>query len=397
MPISVPFSPVAGRLFGLTLLALLCLPAHADSTPSKAELEALKSRISELSQAQAKELRQRDSVQADLREAELRISRLAKEQRDLEQREAEAKRKLATLEKEQAALARDKRTQVEWLARTVRASYQSGRQERLKLLLNQEQPDQIARLMRYQEYYQRARTQRLKAVRAELTELQAVGERVASARQALLDKRAEIARHASKLEQAQQKRQQSLAALNRSLDNRGKDINQLKTDQQRLAALLEEMRRSFDDIPADLGGKPFGKLAGKLPWPLPGRITTGYNSRREGALRWQGVIMSAPGGTPVRAIHPGRVVFADWLRGYGLLTIVDHGEGYLSLYGYNQALLREVGEWVSAGDSLALAGNSGGNMVSGLYFEIRHRGKAVNPTRWCDRRVTLPPIAQNNR
>ena len=157
------------------------------------------------------------------------------------------------------------------------------------------------------------------------------------------------------------------------------------------------MRRSFDDIPADLGGKRFGKLAGKLPWPLPGRITTGYNSRREGALRWQGVILGAPGGTPVRAIHSGRVVFADWLRGYGLLTIVDHGDGYLSLYGYNQALLREVGEWVAAGDSLALAGNSGGNMASGLYFEIRHRGKAVNPTRWCDRRVTLPPIAQNDQ
>ncbi|MZR62608.1 murein hydrolase activator EnvC [Alcanivorax sp. DP30] len=391
-----PRPPIAA-FCGLLLTALLCNPLLAETTPSKAELEALKRRISELSEAQVKELRERDSVQADLREAELRISRLAREKRDLEKREAEALRKLATLEKEQAALAKDKRTQVEWLARTVRASYQSGRQERLKLLLNQEQPDQIARLMRYQEYYQRARTDRLQAVKTELVELQAVSERVAGARQALLEKRSELQRHADKLNDAQQQRQQSLAALNRSLDSRGSDITQLKSDQQRLAKLLDDMRRSFDDIPADLGGKPFGKLAGKLPWPLPGRITTGYNSRREGALRWQGVILGAPGGTPVRAIHPGRVVFADWLRGYGLLTIVDHGDGYLSLYGYNQALLREVGEWVSAGDSLALAGNSGGNMASGLYFEIRHRGKAVNPTRWCDRRVTLPPIARNDQ
>lgn len=388
------FRPLAAT-FSLLLITLLCNVAQAGPTPSKAELEALKSRISELSKAQAKELRERDSLQADLREAELRISRLAREQRDLEKREADAKARLNTLEKEQAALAKDKRTQVEWLARTVRASYQSGRQERLKLLLNQEQPDQIARLMRYQEYYQRARTDRLEAVKSELTELQAVSQKVAAAREVLLEKRSEIQRHASKLEDAQQQRQQSLAILNRSLDNRGSDINQLKSDQQRLSKLLDEMRRSFDDIPVDLGGKPFGKLAGKLPWPLPGRITTSYNSRREGALRWQGVILGAPGGTPVRAIHPGRVVFADWLRGYGLLTIVDHGDGYLSLYGYNQALLREVGEWVAAGDSLALAGNSGGNMASGLYFEIRHRGKAVNPTRWCDRRVTLPPIASN--
>ena len=384
-------------IIGLILPLLLCNSVMAESTPSKAELEALKTRISELSKAQARELRERDAMQADLRDAELRISRLAREQRDLEQREAEAQSKLRTLEREQAALAKDKRTQVEWLARTVRASYQSGRQERLKLLLNQEQPDQIARLMRYQEYYQRARTDRLEAVKSELTELQAVSQRVANAREVLLEKRTELQRHASKLEDAQQKRQQSLAALNRSLDSRGSNISQLQSDQQRLTKLLEDMRRSFDDIPADLGGKPFGKLAGKLPWPLPGRITTSYNSRREGALRWQGVILGAPGGTAVRAIHPGRVVFADWLRGYGLLTIVDHGDGYLSLYGYNQALLREVGEWVAAGDSLALAGNSGGNMASGLYFEIRHRGKAVNPTRWCDRRVTLPPIARNDQ
>jgi septal ring factor EnvC (AmiA/AmiB activator) len=128
---------------------------------------------------------------------------------------------------------------------------------------------------------------------------------------------------------------------------------------------------------------------------VEGNIGTSYNSAREGALRWQGVILNAPAGTPVRAVYAGRVVFADWLRGYGLLTIVDHGNGYLTLYGYNQSLLREVGEWVAAGDSLALAGNSGGNRASGLYFEIRHRGKAVNPTRWCNRRVTLPPLAQN--
>ena len=249
--------------------------------------------------------------------------------------------------------------------------------------------------MRYQEYYQRARTRRLKDVNSELSELREVSLRVNQARKVLLDKRSEVQAHASKLQQAQSARQQTLAKLNRSLDQRGDSLSQLKRDQQRLQKLLEDMRRSLDDIPADLGGTPFGKLTGKLPWPVAGSIATGYNSQREGALRWQGVILNAPAGTPVRAIHSGRVVFADWLRGYGLLTIVDHGHGYLTLYGYNQSLLREVGEWVSAGDSLALAGNSGGNHASGLYFEIRHRGEAVNPTRWCNRRVTLPPLAKN--
>lgn len=387
------------------LLLLLLLPAllpvsgaavGADNTaPSKAQLEKLKSRISELSDAQNRELRERDSVQASLREAELRISRLTREQRSLEKKASTAQQRLKNLEAEQAVLAAEKRTQLDWLGKTVRASYQAGRQERIKLLLNQEQPDQIARLLRYQEYYQRARSNRLKAVNGELDELKTIALRVEKARQVLLEKRTEVQRHADKLQTAQKERQTTLASLNRSLDNRGSNLNQLKADQQRLQKLLEDMQRSLNDIPADLGGKPFGNLAGKLPWPVDARISTGYNSRREGALRWQGVIFNAAPGTPVRAIHAGRVVFADWLRGYGLLTIVDHGNGYLTLYGYNQSLLREVGEWVSAGDSLALAGNSGGNRTNGLYFEIRHRGKAVNPTRWCNQRVTLPPLAQN--
>ncbi|MFT6634492.1 murein hydrolase activator EnvC family protein [Alcanivorax sp.] len=384
------------RLLLLLLLpALLPVSGVADTTPSKAQLEKLKSRISELSEAQSRELRERDSVQASLREAELRISRLTREQRNLEKKASTARQRLDSLEAEQAVLAAEKRTQLDWLGKTVRASYQAGRQERIKLLLNQEQPDQIARLLRYQEYYQRARSNRLKAVNGELDELKAIALRVEKARQVLLEKRTDVQRHADKLQDAQKERQATLASLNRSLDDRGSNLNQLKADQQRLQKLLADMQRSLNDIPADLGGKPFGNLAGKLPWPVEARISTGYNSRREGALRWQGVIFNAAPGTPVRAIHAGRVVFADWLRGYGLLTIVDHGNGYLTLYGYNQSLLREVGEWVSAGDSLALAGNSGGNRTNGLYFEIRHRGKAVNPTRWCNQRVTLPPLAQN--
>ena len=380
---------------GLLLLLLLPALAWGENTPSKAQLAQLKDRISELSAAQNRELRKRDSVQADLREAELRISRLSREQRNLEQQAGEARQRLAKLEKEQAQLAREKQTQLDWLAKPVRASYQAGRQERIKLLLNQEQPDQIARLLRYQEYYQRARSNRLQQVNGELDELMAVSLRVEQARQALLDKRSDVQRHADKLQGAQKSRQQTLASLNRSLDDRSSSLSQLRRDQQQLEKLLADMQRSLNDIPADLGGTPFGKLAGKLPWPLDGNIGTSYNSAREGALRWQGVILNASAGTPVRSVYAGRVVFADWLRGYGLLTIVDHGNGYLTLYGYNQSLLREVGEWVSAGDSLALAGNSGGNRASGLYFEIRHRGKAVNPTRWCNRRVTLPPLAQN--
>ncbi|MGB1765325.1 murein hydrolase activator EnvC family protein, partial [Alloalcanivorax xenomutans] len=287
------------------------------------------------------------------------------------------------------------------------ASYQAGREERIKLLLNQEEPERVARLLRYQEYFQRARRDRLVNLEGELVDLRQVAREVADARADLLDRRTALARHRQELEAAGREREKALAALGQSLENRGGQLSSLRADQQRLERLLEQMRQAAEQAaresppsgpsrPAAGGGTPFGKLAGGLPWPVHGPVLTSYNSRREGELRWTGVILGVDEGTPVQAVHPGRVVFADWLRGFGLLIILDHGDGYLTLYGYNQSLLRQVGDRVATGDVLSLAGRSGGNSRSALYFEIRHRGKAVNPARWCDRRVTLPPIARNN-
>ena len=385
------------RLLRLLLVPALMLASAGTPAeqPSEKQLEALKERIEALSEAQRKEARQRDSVQSELREAETRVGELTRERRQLERDARQAESRLARLETEQARLAEEKKVQLRWLVKTVRASYQSGREERLKLMLNQQEPDQIARLLRYQEYFQRARTDRLAHLEDELVELRRVAQDVADARADLLDRRTALARSQEQLEQAAQERETTLAKLERSLDQRGGDIDRLRADQQRLEKLLAEMERSMPEVAPAERGTPFSKLAGELPWPVPGQVLSSFNSSREGALRWEGVVLAAEEGTPVRAIHPGRVVFADWMRGYGLLTIVDHGGGYLTLYGYNQSLLRDVGEWVAVGDTLALAGQSGGNNRSALYFEIRNRGKVVNPTRWCDRRVTLPPLARN--
>lgn len=376
-------------------LLLLLIPALLNAEEASPErLRELKARIAELSDAQQHDLQARDSQQAALREIETRIGKLMRQRRALEADTQAAERRLADLEARQAKLAEEKKVQLGWLAKTVRASYQTGREERIKLLLNQQDPERIARLLRYQEYFQRARAGRLADLDDELVELRQVARQVNAARAELLDRRTELAAHEKRLKTASAEREQAIASLNRSLDKRGGDIAGLREDQQRLETLLEQMRRTLPDIPPDAGGKPFGSLNGKLPWPVPGKVLTGFNAPREGALRWDGVILDADNGTPVRAIHAGRVVFADWMRGYGLLIILDHGGGYLTLYGYNQSLLREVGEWVATGDVLALAGRSGGNTRSALYFEIRHRGKVVNPARWCDHRVTLPPIAR---
>lgn len=397
--------PVASPLILFLLLAMVPLAMLLFSAPVQAEdisadkLQALKARIEALAEAQEEDLEERDSQRARLQEIETRISKLVRQRRDLEHKVVAAEKRLAKVQARQDELANQRRTQLDWLARTVRAVYERGDQPRLRLLLNQQEPGKLARLLAYQHYFQDARVKRLTVLDDQLAGLRKIARKVDAARSDLLDRRTELAAQEERLKQAADERQQVLASLDRSIDARSNSIDDLKANAKRLEQLLAEVRRSTRatgaTVPADTGDTPFGRLRGELPWPVTGKIIDGFHSRRRGSLRWNGVVLAAQAGTPVRAIHAGRVVFADWMRGYGLLIIVDHGDGYLSLYGYNQALLREVGEWVATGDELALAGRSGGNTRSGLYFEIRHHGKVVNPQRWCSRNVALPPLARS--
>lgn len=378
----------------LLLLALLAPELARAEQASPAQLRALRERIQALQETQRKDLRERDALAAELRERELAISALEREQVQLAASARQAARELEQLRERQRRMAAEQTTQINWLTRTVRASYFSGREPTLKLLLSQEQPDQLARLMRYHEYVQRARTERLATLEQELSALLALSLEVAAARDRHDSRRNAVAAQQQRLENARREREQALAKLNARVTDQGSRLTSLQADAERLDKLLQEMNRAISDIPADLGGAPFGQMAGKLPWPLEGRHRVSFGARRDGGLRWNGVLLEARESTPVRAIHPGRVVYADWLRGYGMMLIVDHGNGYLSLYGHNQSLMRDVGDWVAAGDVLARAGNSGGSGIPGLYFEIRREGRPVDPARWCNQRVTLPPLAE---
>ena len=380
------------RLFFL-YIALLMPTCVLAETASRAQLDSLRGQIHDLEQRISSDLGERDAEQLALRKVEREIGSLARTARKLEREQAKAAARLKTLRNEQVTMANERVRQIEWLARTARTSYMSGRQETLKLLLNQEQPDRIARLLKYQDYFQTARAARVSTLNRELDALLVKAEQVAKARDELMGKQEAVTAQQDKLNQARQARATTLASLNRTLSSNQKRLDGMRGDEQRLAKLLREMQQTLKDIPANPSGEPFGKLANKLPWPVKRDLLARFGTTREGPVRWNGVLLNADAGTPVRAIHSGRVVYAGWLRGYGLLTIVDHGNGYLSLYGYNQSLMREVGEWVSTGDVLAFAGDSGGRDRAGLYFEIRRDGKPVNPDRWCNSRVTLPPIA----
>jgi murein hydrolase activator len=379
------------RLF-ICLMLLICPSVWANS-PSTAELNTLRQRIGELEKALRTDVTERDGAQAALREVELKLAKLNRQHRTLEQQRREAAAELQRLEARQARLARERGVQLEWVGRTARAGYMNGRQELARMLLNQEQPDAVARMLRYQEYFQRARQERISLINRDMDELLVAVADTEAARQALDERQTALEQQRIELAAAKKERSDALTTINQRIGSGTQRLDRLRSDAQRLEKLLQDVGRTVADLPASPSGEPFGKLANKLPWPVQRRIAARFGSPREGSVRWSGVLLDVPAGTPVRAIHSGRIVFADWLRGYGLLMILDHGGGYLTLYGQNETLTREVGEWVATGDVIARVGDSGGSSRTGLYFEIRRAGVPVNPDQWCNSRVTLPPIA----
>lgn len=261
-----------------------------------------------------------------------------------------------------------------------------GQQGQIKVLLNQESPDTVARVMAYYRYFFRARNELLQEFRATLEALQSTRQDIAATLEELQQRQAALAQKQEALARAQQTRQQAVARLNESIQGKGAELKKLQADQKELQQLLDAIRAAVVDLQVPDNYQPFKAARTKMPWPVPGRASSRFGDQRnQGKMRWQGVTIPAPAGTPVKAIHHGRVVYADWLRGMGLLLIIDHGEGYMSLYAHNQTLLREVGEWVSAETPIATVGDSGGLSQPALYFEVREKGKPVNPARWCRR------------
>ena len=370
----------------LLLLLLLILPAGAQAdSDNSTRLEQLRQDIHKLRSELDSDRQRKQSLQSRLRNTEKRIGKTAALLRELDQQIRHQKRELKRLQKQRGQLRGDLQQQRLALARQLRAAYASGQQEYLKILLNQQNPAVVARTLTYYDYYNRARLQKIQAIDTSLTELAALEEKIQHETQRLEANRSERKREKQQLEARRRERHQLLASLNEEMRDKDRRLRQLLEDKRNLQALIDRIARRPADAPLDLGeGQPFGQLRGRLAWPTDGRISARFGKRRnEGKLRWQGVRIDAPEGTEVRAISHGRVAFSDWLRGFGLLTIIDHGDGYMSLYGGNQSLFKEVGDWVESGDVIAAVGNSGGNEKHALYFEIRHNGKPVNPLKWC--------------
>lgn len=366
----------------LLLLCLALLPTVTQADAEEQRLEQLRARIQQL-QTSLNELQgRRDAVREELRDLERRIGDSLRAQRRLDGRLKAYVRQLAQLRDR----ARDERRalahQTTTLERQMRAAYAMGQQEPLKLLLNQEEPARVARVMTYYRLLHQARAERVQAIQTSLARVQTLEARLQAQTRELEGARVERARERQSFETARARRTELLASLNLQARNQSEEIERLRADEKRLERLVGELTSL--PVPAAEPGARFASLKGRLPLPLAGRVTARFGDDKGiGQLKWRGAFIAAREGQEVRAVHRGRVAYADWLRGFGLLLILEHGDGYMTLYGHNQSLYREVGEWVDAGQVIATAGSTGDAPQAGVYFEIRHNGEPDDPLRWC--------------
>lgn len=371
------------------LLSIAAMAAASDEELAKIteqELEEVREQISDIKSSIDSAAARRDTVTAELQEAEVTISEKRLRLKELERERAYTERKRAELDKAIAEREAELDNESGQLANQLRTAYMSGDQERLKLLLNQQDPATLGRLMAYYRYLNDYRADNIETVSARIRELAALRSQVA-AEEARLD---EIARtryaELGELDAAQERRQTLLASLRRQIDEEGRELERLAAQEKDLARLIAELTSILSDYPIS-SEEPFSEHRGRLTWPVAGTLIHEFGQPRIGGqLKWNGVVMSAPRGREVRAVYHGRVAFADWLAGMGLLVIVDHGDGFMTLYGYNETILKNPGDWVAPGDVIATVGDSGGQQQSALYFEIRQGTRPLNPRQWVTRR-----------
>ena len=368
------------------LLAVVPLVASSQSDEEKARksLQELQRDIQQIQRDISSASTRKSKLQKQLRDAEIELGKLQRAMSDNRRAIAQRQTELDALGKQQGELERAREQQQARIARELKTAWQMGQQGQIKVLLNQESPHTIARNMGYYRYFFEARNELLGQYRDTLDQLSAVEQDIETTLAQMQDKTRQLEKQRLQLVKARENRTLAVAKLNDSIRDKGQQLERKEQDRRELEQLLSAIEEAVVNLQVPENYQAFKSARGKMPWPVKGKPSNRFGkSRNQGKMRWQGVNIPAGEGTTVRAIHHGRVVYADWLRGSGLLLIIDHGDGYMSLYAHNQSLLRDVGEWVSAGTPISTVGDSGGLERAALYFEIRHQGKPTDPARWC--------------
>lgn len=388
----------------LALIAAASMPlATAAANPAKTQEEArqqqreLRERISALQKKLAAAEEIKSEVSDALRESEQAISEANRELRLLNRQSRESNTKLGKLQKSSQDTAHALRTQQDLLGRMLRQQYLQGQSDALRLVLNREDPNEMARQLHYLAHIARARTQLVEGLRNNLREIDRLKAEIADEAAAITRITAEQTAQRKRLEQEKRARAGVLSRVSRDIRVQQREMRAMQANENRLARLVDQLsklvrkpapstrpRQRTETVPSSRNDdSPFAALRGKLALPVRGELGNRFGSpRSDGGVTWKGLFIAARSGDDVRAVADGRVVYADWLRGFGNLLILDHGDNYMTLYANAEALLKQVGDAIRGGETVATVGNSGGNPESGLYFEMRHEGRPFDPLQW---------------
>lgn len=368
------------RLFAWLLGTAIWLTTSVFAQQSEQELEEIQQQI-ELTQQQLREKQaQARSIEEQLRRAEIAISETTQALTSTRSSLASNRTRQTELLTQQGKLETNIEQQQIALGAQIKSAYMAGNYDYAKILLHQEDVGKFERVLAYYQYVSNARREAIETFRTDIEALEQVKAEIATAITELNQLLATQSQQQSRLNEQQQQREVALQALNRGIRTDAERVEQLQASAEALLQAIEQARIDAQQRPTSFDGLTYVK--GQLGMPADGRFRRLFGDRRQGQVRWTGVIIEGNEGSPIRAVHPGRVLYADWLKGFGLVTIVDHGEGYMSVYGHSQALLTQPGDVVMAGQTIGLVGRSGGQASPNLYFEIRHKGKALNPSAW---------------
>lgn len=363
------------------------IPVNAaqSSTQSKAELKKLQRTLNSLQAQLKKERSKRSSEEQSLQKNEQSIATLALEISSIDKKLKQLNNNLDSflVNREQLQLQLDQ--QLTNLKLLLVQRYQMGEQSSIKLLLSQQQPEQINRMLVYLNRIQRYQSEKIVNYQTLLAKQAQNNSDIDQTQSELVKDKAALQDKQKKLELTREQRKKTILAINSAINQKQSKINKLAADKKRLERVIVTIEKAIANTKKVIDKRPFAKLKGKLPWPTQGKIARSFGSI-ENNLAYDGILIRGSQRAAVKAVHTGKVVFSDWLRSYGMLIIVDHGSGYLSLYGHNDQLNKKVGDSVTPGETIALVGSSGGNQRAGLYFAVRRNGQSIDPKSWLSRR-----------
>lgn len=361
--------------------SILASPIENTEQNNNKRLKQVQLNIQQQRDALNKQLDQKSNIEDSFKAAELKVAEIAIQLTQTTNSLNDLNGKIAKLKKEQNKLKKEQKVQQTLLASMVKNAYLSGKHDYTKLLLNQDDPAQLERLITYYKSVNESRVKQLDDIQRVLARLAEIDKELSNRQIDLLALKKHQNNEKQQLAISQKERKTALRRLNENIKSDKEKLKQLQANQQQLSNAIDSAQSKIAVDPANLVG--LYKLKKKLTWPTKGKLKSRFGQRRNGALKWKGVVISGSLGNRVNSVAEGIVLYADWLRGFGWVTVIDHGKGYMSLYGHNQALLKSAGDYVEPNEPIALVGQSGGQSDAGLYFEIRYQGKTVNPARWC--------------